>query len=302
MIALDSAATRPPRRAGQRALRALAHITRRFHPRGTERVLRAIYDPDRRELDRFESVVRLDDGTSILCDTGAFIEWRIFFFGAYEPEVRQLLRSLCPPGGVAIDVGANVGCHTLAMAAAAGGRGRVLAFEPSPQSFRRLAANVALNGMRQVTAMNVALGERPGNLELASPPPAHAQHGMATFHAANLADATPEIVRVPVEVRTLDGVVAEHAPERVDVIKIDVEGHEMQVLHGASHTLGRYRPAVVFEFAQRWAAHAGFTFGDVRRYFDERRYTLHVVAATGKSAPLARDVLPRDGNLLALPD
>lgn len=301
MIALDAMDTRRPRRPADRALVALARATRRFHPRGTERLLRALYDPERREHDRFETLVRLDDSTLMLCDTGSFIEWRVFFFGAYEPEVRTLLRSLCPVGGVAIDAGANVGCHALAMAAAVGEAGSVLAFEPAPQSFRRLAANAALNGLPQLVPFAIALGERPGTLELASPPPGHAQHGMATFHADNLAGAVREIVRVPVPVRTLDGVVADHALHRVDVIKVDVEGHELAVLRGAAGTLARHRPAIVFEFARRWAQHAGYRFNDLRHYFDEHRYALHMIPARGGPSSLRRDAEPPDGNLLALP-
>lgn len=151
--------------------------------------------------------------------------------GAYgiEPGARRILKSVVEPGGRAIDVGANLGLHTLALGRAVGSSGRVDAFEPEPRLERPLRKTLEVNGMGNVTLHTVAAG---------------AQAGEATFHVAatighsSLYDLDQGGTReeLTVSVTPLDAVIAEDA--RIDVIKIDVEGAEIDVLVGAKRIIG----------------------------------------------------------------
>ena len=104
----------------------------------------------------------------------------MFFYGTYEEHMSSLISAFVPPGGVAVDVGANVGVHTLAMwkAACTGSRrGIVIACEPNPGVLARLQTNLALNGAGEVVIYPVALLDREEAVELFVPGPRRVQPG-----------------------------------------------------------------------------------------------------------------------------
>jgi FkbM family methyltransferase len=158
-----------------------------------------------------------------------------------ELETRFLLSLLRVPGLV-IEVGANMGVHTVPMARALSGR-RLLALEPQPVIFQQLCANLALNGLMHVTALPYACGSatgairietqdylRPGNFGAASVGfPARATASETIVQCVRLDDLVPP-----------DG-------EAVGLIKIDVEGMELEVLQGARGILERSRPMLYVE-------------------------------------------------------
>ena len=140
------------------AIHALARATRRFHPKGTDWLLRKLHPPGN---DRpIRSVVDYDDGLLIHADTASFLEWYIYFYGHFRPEVSKLLNRMLRPGHVAIDIGANIGMHTVIMANRCGPTGKVFCFEPDPHPFGRLKRNLALNGLDFVKAHQAALSAK----------------------------------------------------------------------------------------------------------------------------------------------
>ena len=98
-----------------------------FFP-GEERVLRLIYNPDKRQNDYLQAIISYGGDLKIAVDTRSFIEWQIFFKGYYEKHVVNLIKNKLPRGGVFIDVGANVGCHSLIASRIAS---KVIAIEPA---------------------------------------------------------------------------------------------------------------------------------------------------------------------------
>lgn len=225
-------------------------LGRHVHVRGIERVLRALY-PCSPTTKRFVRGVRArGDGLLMEVDSRSWIEWNVLFRGDYEPHLTELWKGLAPEGGVAIDVGANVGAHTLTLARAVGPRGRVLAFEPNPPVRAAMVHNLSLNGIEHVSVFDCALGREPGTLPLRVPKSTSAEFsniGLASFVALE----TPHDL-VDVDVRTLDDVLASLNLDRVDVVKIDVNGFETSTLRGMNTCLERYRPAVIFEY-DAWA-------------------------------------------------
>lgn len=282
------------------ALEQVARVTRRFKPRGMHRLLTTVYSPERRARDHFEVIRPFGEGLRIRVDTSSFIEWQIFFYGQYEPEIAAIVREACQPGSVAIDAGANVGCHTLIMAERAGESGRVIALEPHPRVFDRLRANVEMNGLAQVEMLRTAAGDTTGTMELYAPAPAHHGAGKATLYEGNLAldpFAASAMERMDVPVTTIDRLLFERECERLDLIKIDVEGHEMPVLRGARETIARFRPRVIFEYTAEYWLNAGASFADARDFFEAQRYELRFVTPKGPR-PFAHVV---NGNYYATP-
>jgi FkbM family methyltransferase len=225
-------------------------LGRRVEVRGIERVLRALY-PCTFNTRRFvHGVRRRADGLLMELDSRNWVDWNLLFLGDYEPHLSRLWHRLAPTGGLAIDVGANIGAHTLSMARAVGATGRVLAFEPNPLVRSALICNVDLNHLDQITVFPCALGSQSGTLPLRVPTRESKEFsnlGLASLVALE----TPHDL-IDVEVRTLDDVLDDAAIERVDVIKIDVQGYEVEALKGMRGCLARHCPVVVFEY-DAWA-------------------------------------------------
>lgn len=153
----------------------------------------------------------------------------------FEDEIR-FLRAALQPGMRAIDAGANFGVYTLALAQCVGAQGRVWAVEPGEQAANYLERSIATNGFGHVDLVRCALSRADGSGFL--------QTGI-----------TPELRRLvrdgssaAVAIRSLDSLAAERGIDRVDFVKIDVEGEESNVLAGAAGFLQRESPLLMIEF------------------------------------------------------
>jgi FkbM family methyltransferase len=301
---LSTPTTTPPSDAGLKSalLGHIARLTRQFHPRGTDRLLRALYAPDGRRHDHFEAVMPYGKGLRMYCDTGSFVEWRIFFYGHYNEGVARLIERYCRPGAIAIDIGANVGCNTLLISEGVGAGGRVIAIEPHPRIFQRLRRNIDLNALTNVHALECAVGDREGALTLFSLDAAHSLTARATVYADNL-NVGDQLAggseRFDVRVRALDGIMAEQAPGRLDFIKLDTQGHEMPVLAGARESIAAHRPRIVFKYTREFWRNAGHDFGDARAFFEGFGYDLFQVTRTAPRPLAAADA--RNGDVFAIP-
>jgi FkbM family methyltransferase len=155
-----------------------------------------------------------------------------------EDEVAALLKFV-RPGQTVLDIGANIGTHTVALAKAVGPQGAVIAFEPQRLVFTTLCANIALNALGNVHPLRAGAGETRGTAHV--PPQNYDSEG--NFGGVSLDRTTGEAV----EVITVDGLdlAACH------LIKVDVEGMEMPVLKGAARTIARHRPILYVENDRR---------------------------------------------------
>ncbi len=139
-----------------------------------------------------------------------------------EPEVTQYLLWNLMPGMTFLDVGAAVGWFTLIGAHEVGPEGQVLAYEPMPSRFELLRENVELNGFENVSCFPVALSDKDGEAYIGGP-------GMMRL--------TEKRTDTPIKTARLDSHLRRLGLRRVDVVKIDVEGAELRVLHGMRRTI-----------------------------------------------------------------
>jgi FkbM family methyltransferase len=178
--------------------------------------------------------IEFDGGSYI----GRFLDYR----GIYEEGVIRKIASVLRPGMGFVDVGANIGLHCLVAAYKVGVSGRVLALEPQHLVFDRLKANIALNKLSQVTALNLAAGAADSELMLYQL--SEANDGLATLAlSADERSSKREAVHVVRLDALIKRVFGDALPE---VIKIDVEGAELEVLRGATNTFQRRGPNHVF--------------------------------------------------------
>lgn len=206
-----------------------------------------------------------------------------------EPELGPILRAALRPGDTFVDVGANVGTYSLLAAHLVGREGRVLAFEPVPATRARLERNVSLNDVPQLEIVAHGLGAEPGRTSFFV---ADGSSGLSSRY--NDSGGT----RVEVEIGTLDAVLGDTASPRL--MKIDVEGMELEVMRGATRLLGSERaPMIVFEAHPDHMRAAGTSYAEVRAFLQEHGgYELYALRRTGLTpeppgldAPTTADVL-----------
>ncbi len=205
--------------------------------------------------------------------------------GQYEPIETAIMRRFLKPGMTMLDIGANIGHYAMVAAGAVGPDGMVVAFEPEPENFAALRANLALNGLAQARAENLALGAEEGELTLYRDEANRGGHSLAQENVQRAGQGTR------VRVATLDVYVeANLAGRRVGFIKMDVQGAEAQVIAGARAMLARDKPVLLMEF---WPH-------GIRGMGDDPRALVGDLLAMG----YALQVIERDaaGHLRALPD
>jgi FkbM family methyltransferase len=235
------------------------------------------------------------EGGLIHIDTGSSIEYHLLFRGCHEPPIVDLIRRFVKPGDVCLDVGANVGSLTLVMAQAAGATGRVVAVEPHPDVCARLRANVALNGLAQVTVVQAAVSDADGTTDFFGFDEESFRQGISSL----LPDS--EACR-RMTVRTLRGatLLAEAGIARCDFLKIDVEGVESVVLNQFSDLIERCRPVVICEYRKAHWTKFGHSLKAVLERFARLRYTVFVIHKRGLR-PLGPEA-PDSCELLAVPE
>lgn len=209
------------------------------------KVLRSVPVPGRylEQVIRF-SRLRLDEvKVPVICtdrwneikfcirDAEDLVERHILLQGYFEFYESMLVRSMLKQGGTFIDVGANVGWHSMLAAKRVGAEGRVLAFEPVSSTYSRLLENVHVNEFENVTAIQAGLSSEKGEAEIFQPESANA--GGNSLYTASQNDHAIETVNLVKG----DDVLEEHDVVNVDLCKIDIEGAELRAIEGLRRSL-----------------------------------------------------------------
>ena len=179
----------------------------------------------------------------------------------YEPEISYLIDYLIKDTDVVLDIGANVGLHTVAFARKVT-KGHVYSFEPVAEMAERLSENVALNGLTNVTLVPCGLGAEDDTLEMSVNIGGAGLEGTSTIAGSVHLDREPENYETrQVPVRRLDAIVQSLGiKERIGFVKIDTEGFETWVIEGGLETIREHRPAMIVEAHSRRLAAAGKDF------------------------------------------
>jgi FkbM family methyltransferase len=163
-------------------------------------------------------------------------------YGEFSELEVALLQQMAFPGSVIVEAGANIGALTVPLARAAGPDGRVIAFEPQRVVHQTLCANVALNGLSHVDCRRAGVGAVAGTIHVPNIPADRPENfGGVSLGRAGDASGTDSFDTVPLE--TVDGL----ALSSCRLLKVDVEGMELDVLRGAERTLRELRPLVYVE-------------------------------------------------------
>jgi FkbM family methyltransferase len=242
-------------------------------------------------LGRTDQEIIVRDGITYDLDLSQGIDFAIFLGNIYERETKSALRKLVSPGSLVLDIGANIGAHTLHIAHLVGPSGRVMAFEPTDYAFRKLGRNLALNPSlaSRVKAYHCFLtvddGAQVPNAIYSSWPLAKE----AGLHAKHLGR---EMRTESAQARSLDSILSEHADRKVQLVKLDVDGFECDVLRGATTVLRDARPVFIMELAPYVLEERGTSLDELLSYFVPNGYTLYD-ERTRKPLPLSARELHR---------
>lgn len=237
-------------------------------------------------------------GTRVEVTLGTDMSLCLFVSGSFEPNEFAFLDRVTRPGMTFLDIGANEGLFSLFAARKVGPAGRVIAAEPSSRERGRFERNLARNRIANVTVLPCAIGDAPGLARLQIANDGHAGHntlGAFTYDDVSAVDYED----VPVE--TLDALAERLSIDRVDVVKIDVEGAELKVLQGAAGLLRRTRPILLIEANEGALQGQGTSSEAVVALLEELGFAIHVFSdRTGAVEPRAPGA-PLSPNIVAMP-
>ena len=220
----------------------------------------------------------------------------LFLFGEYEPAHTKIYRKLVRPGDVVFDVGANFGWFTSLLARRVRPGGKVHAFEPLPAFAAMTRDIIAINELEDTVELtNEGLGSASGEFTVYTFK--DLPHGHASATDLGRADAVPHTCRIT----TLDYYVATRRIARIDFMKVDVEGHELEVFKGANQTLSaKHAPIIAFEINRQCLQHRGVAPGQVFSLLREHGYAhFWAINPFGGTRPISSAIESSDCDYLA---
>jgi FkbM family methyltransferase len=197
---------------------------------------------------RDDRVIVAREGITYDLELSQGIDLAIYLGNIYERQTKAALRKLVSPGTLVLDIGANIGAHTLHLAQLVGPTGRVLAFEPTDYAFHKLSRNLELNPSlaSRVTAFPCFLTANEADQ---IPPAIYSSWPLTKETGLHSKHLGREMGTGLARARSLDSVLTELADRKVHLIKLDVDGFECEVLRGATKVLHDMRPIFVMELA-----------------------------------------------------
>ena len=226
---------------------------------------------------------------------------RIFWLGYYNLQIIPYIKSALHPGMTLIDVGANIGEISLVGAKCIGGTGRVIAFEPIDVIADELEANATRNHLNQISVVRTGLSDVandnvPIYASCAQGRLGDDNKGLGSIFGA----ATGETPLQRITITTLDAWLDTHPLDRVDMIKIDIEGAELPCLRGAEQTLRKFKPTLIIEVQDTTANTAGYRARDILDYLSELGYTFGRFEGHGITSAIDPENLQVTQNVLCV--
>ena len=206
------------------------------------RVAKALYDYQSDNIHGIDLVAPLQgDGLVCFLNTKDLIGWKIFFFGEYEADTNRVLAEYLKPDDIVIEAGANMGSETLLISRLVA-KGHVYGFEPNPYVFERLKINVSINELKNVDVFDIALGETDCTVQFNIYPKNFCNSGMSSKYME-----TSQTRKIDVAQQTLDSFIKDRNIIKVDFIKMDIQGAEMDMIMGAHETILKFKPTIFTE-------------------------------------------------------
>ena len=174
----------------------------------------------------------------------------------YEPYLTELMLSKINKGDIVLDIGANIGYDTVLFADKVGNEGKVIAIEPDPINFEILKKNIKENKLKDVVAVQAAVGSENKKMEIYESKENYGDHRMWGNGPS-----------VSVFCRKLDDLLKELDYQKIDFIKIDVQGFEAEVIEGGKEMIEKNKPIIFFEYWPWGIKNAGSEIKEMMEFF-----------------------------------
>jgi FkbM family methyltransferase len=244
------------------------------HKIGAARMIYYAVHAGRTLLGRTDQEIVVREGVTYDLDLSQGIDFAIYLGGMFERSTAAVLSKLTEPSSLVLDIGANIGAHTLRLANLVGPKGRVMAFEPTDFAFRKLRRNLDLNPslVSRVETFHCFLTASDGTSvpsAIYSSWPLSVEAGLHPKHLGR------EMQTEAAQARSLDSILNERADRKVQLVKLDVDGFECDVLRGATSLLRDIRPIFVMELAPYVLEERGATLDELLSHFIPNGYRFY---------------------------
>jgi FkbM family methyltransferase len=232
----------------------------------------------------------------ILINTKEFCGWNILFLGQYELDTNKVLHDTVKDGMYVVEAGAHIGTETLLLASLVGTKGKVFAFEPNPVVRKRLGINILVNDFSNIVNISeIALGQRPENVSFFIKNESVANQGLSSKYKYD-----DDVIEITVPQQRLDDWVFINKIPKIDFIKMDVQGSEIDILEGAKSTIQKYRPIILTEAEDSMQSASAWTIEDLFIKIVSLNYSVFLINTDGSLNLLSHSSI-RNGNWLAIP-
>ncbi len=228
-----------------------------------------------------------DGGLKVWLSLSEHMQRRIFWMGYYSNDIIRLLDCILKPGMVVVDVGANIGEISMVAARRVGVSGKVVSFEPVTAIANQLTDHVNINNLSQIIVVRKALGhfarEHIPIYASCGQNVSDENHGLASLYGEGQGSSVIDYVTMT----TLDSTLSELTIDRIDLLKIDIEGGELPCLKGAEQLLRRCHPMIIVEVQGFSAKKAGWSVDELFSYLEGFGYEFFTIGKKGRLARLS---------------
>ena len=213
----------------------------------------------------------------ILNPENGLLDKNIYLNGPYEKDILNEFMKVVKSGDVCLDVGANIGHHSIFLAKLVGETGRVIAFEPIPKLADQIEDSARENKLENLKVVVSALGEK--NYETVI----HINKYVIGSSSLLPTRYGTDVEKVNIKVSKLDDMCGDLKINKIDFIKIDVEGYEWFVLDGAKETISKYKPKIVIEYSPEYYRQNDITHMDmIISFLRDNNYSVYDIENENK--------------------
>ncbi|MBI2793661.1 MAG: FkbM family methyltransferase [Ignavibacteria bacterium] len=275
--------------------RLLLKLLCRIYPieRGKFKILNEIYFKYLAPQQDTWVAAKLSYNITMRLNIAEFLQAHIFLFGSYELPTIKFIRSYLTTGDVCFDIGAQIGYLSLAMAVSGNKNVFVYSFEPEPKNLERFSENIRLNSLTNVNLISKAVSNNVDQLKLYM----SRDHNAGT-HSIIKDDPNVTEEFVVVDATTIDNIIHEQEIDRLDLVKIDVEGAELEVVEGATVTLKIFKPTLIIELSESIQQTRNYSTVTFKSKMSEFGYLPFTLTDAGKLRPVANSFVHQMDNVV----
>jgi FkbM family methyltransferase len=261
------------------------------------RIMRNLLKQQRGKIE----IADFDSDLTLELSLSEHMQSRIFWLGYYNWDIVTIMDSKLRPGMTVVDIGANIGEITLTAAKRVGPEGHVFAFEPSNEIATTLEFNIKRNNLGNVRVVRQALSDYSGEADLYESCGQNSDNsenfGLGSLYSA---DSNQKPVQ-KISVTTLDEFVEKNKIDRIDLIKIDIEGAELPCLKGAKNSISRFNPLLIIEIQAATSHAAGYRPEEILSLLKEMNYFSQKIGTNGKLSNFDLKIISNYQNVLCTP-